>query len=137
MKLPGYLRMQFYGHFMHAEGLDRLRKLNLLFIDLHIALLLVGSCDFLAGYGAECLSTLTSLDRQGYGFFFQQSRLLFCGVKLLLRNLFVSRFLEFQIVHVSAGRFQAELFFQNKVLCVSIGYLYNLSLFAKCFDIFQ
>ena len=58
-------------------------------------------------------------------------------LELLLRNLFVSRFLEFQIVHVSAGRFQAELFFQNKVLCVSVGYLYNLSLFAKCFDIFQ
>ena len=63
--------------------------------------------------------------------------LLLHDFELLLRNLFVSRFLEFQIVHVSAGRFQTELFFQNKVLCVSVGYLYNLSLFAKCFDIFQ
>ena len=91
MKLSGYLWMQFYGHFMHAEGLDRLRKLNFLFINFHIALLLVGSCDFLAGYGAECLSALASLDRQGYGFFFQQSRLLFCSVELLLRNLGIRR----------------------------------------------
>ena len=131
------LGVQLDRHFMHAEGLDGVGKLDLFLVQIQTVLVFGCLGDLLGADGTEDLAALTGLHGHGDLDLLQIGSHLLCIRKLFGCQLFFVLLLELQVIQIFLGRFQTQFFGNDHISGIAVAHIDDLALFAQGFYIFQ
>ena len=129
--------MELDSHLMHTEGFDRLCKNDLFLVQLKTMLLLRLLRNLLRRNGTKDLAILSGL----HGNLNLQALQLLCQrlglCKAFRRKLVLVLLLKLKLILILLRRFYTDMLRKNKVSCLAIADIDNISLFAKGFHILQ